>query len=152
MKNGRQRQILKLISEHSIETQEDLINRLMESGYKVTQATVSRDIKELKLIKVQSEDGKSYKYADSVADEPRSNAKFATILTETVVSTDYAMNMAVIKTYNGMAGAAAAALESMHWDGIVGTIAGDDTIMIVMRTEEKAKDITDKIAEIISNR
>ena len=145
MKNNRQKQILTLIAENEITTQEDLIEKLRESGYNVTQATVSRDIKQLKLIKIQSGND-TYKYAESGADNGvAANAKYTNILMETVSGVDYAGHLIVVKTYNGMAMAAGAAFDAMRWNGILGTIAGDDTVFIAVRSEAFAKEISERI-------
>ena len=145
MKNNRQKQILSLIAAHEITTQEELLEKLRESGYNVTQATVSRDIRQLKLIKIQS-DNDTYRYAESGAETgPAINAKYVNILSETVTDVDYAGHLIVVKTYNGMAMAAGAAFDSMRWNGILGTIAGDDTVFIAVRSEAFAKEICDRI-------
>lgn len=145
MKNARQKQILTLISEQNIETQEELIARLKATGFSCTQATVSRDIKELKLIKVAGAHG-GYHYAQShAASGSRVTAKYDKILTETVVSADYAGNMVVVKTFTGMAMAACAAIDALHWEGMLGTIAGDDTIFIVVKDEQHAGWIAERL-------
>ena len=137
MKQNRHSKILEIITRNDVETQEQLIDLLKNSGVTVTQATVSRDIKDLKLVKVAGKNG-SYKYAQTVDDSSRPAAKFHNIMKETVTSVDHAENIVVIKTFPGMAGSAAAAIDSLHHIGIVGSIAGDDTIMLVMRTKEVA--------------
>ena len=152
MKNDRQRKILTLITDYEITTQEDLIQKLRESGFHVTQATVSRDIKQLKLIKIQSHND-TYKYAVSGAETSVSiNAKYNSILTEAVVEVSSACNLVVIKTYNGMAMAAAAALDAMKWNGVLGTIAGDDTVFMAVRSEAFAKEIGTRIQMMISGK
>ena len=138
MKKDRHTRILEIIDAYAIETQDQLIAILRAEGLKVTQATVSRDIKDLKLIKAAEKGGK-YKYIRPKPTEERPSAKFHNIMKETVVSVDYAVNIVVIKTYPGMAGSAAAAIDSLHHSGIVGSIAGDDTIMLVMRSESVAE-------------
>ncbi|MBR2460709.1 MAG: arginine repressor [Clostridia bacterium] len=138
MKQNRHSKILEIIAQSDVETQEQLIELLKASGVSVTQATVSRDIKDLKLVKVASKNG-AYKYAQTVNDSARPAAKFHNIMKETVTTVDHAENIVVIKTFPGMAGSAAAAIDSLHHPGIVGSIAGDDTIMLVMRTKEVAK-------------
>lgn len=105
MKNGRQKQILTIVSEHDVETQEELIVRLKASGFKATQATVSRDIKELRLIKMATENG-HYKYVQSVGEDGKSSAKFDNVLRETVISVRNAGPIVVVRTYAGMAMAA----------------------------------------------
>ncbi len=149
MKNKRQNKILEIISSEVIETQEELISRLREQGYNVTQATVSRDIKELKLIKTTS-DGDKYHYVQGVNSENKTDVKYENILMQTVISVDIAGHLIVIKTYNGMAMAACAAIDSMGWREVVGSIAGDDTIFVAVRTEESAKSIARKLCMIIT--
>lgn len=143
MKNKRQYKILSIIKTHDVETQETLQNLLAESGFNVTQATVSRDIKDLRLVKKKTENG-VYKYAAPEEERFRRN-----IFEETVREIDYAVNTVVIKCYNGMAQAACATLDSMDYSGIVGTIAGDDTIFVLMRTESDAEKLVKIFRELI---
>ncbi len=150
MKNTRQKQILSLISDYEITTQEELIEKLRESGFNVTQATVSRDIKQLKLIKIAGEND-TYKYAISSEGTQTINAKYTNILMETVTEIDYAGNLIVVKTFNGMAMAAGAAIDAMRWNGVLGCIAGDDTIFIAVRSEAFAKEISERIQTLISS-
>ncbi|WP_440285661.1 arginine repressor [Eshraghiella crossota] len=147
MKSSRHMAILKIIKEKDVETQYDLARLLQENGYNVTQATVSRDIKLLNLIKV-SENGRQ-KYVVYANEENGNNGKYNTILKEGFVSMDMAQNILVIKTVSGMAMAVAAALDVMNFHELVGTIAGDDTIMCVIRTIEDTRLIMDKIQKII---
>ena len=150
MKNNRQKMILSLISENEITTQEELIEKLRESGFNVTQATVSRDIKQLKLIKIAG-DNENYKYAVSSSENAVAiNAKYTNILIETVTDVDYAGHLIVVKTFNGMAMAAGAAFDAMKWEGTLGCIAGDDTVFIAVRTEEYAKQISRRITDLIT--
>ena len=139
MKKDRHEMIIQIIKNSAVETQEELMLRLRDAGCNVTQATVSRDIKELQLVKVVGKDGK-YKYAVSHHTEMRSAVKFKNILKETVIRCDYAENIVVLKTYAGMAQAAAAAIDSLQMTEIVGSVAGDDTILIVLRTKEIARE------------
>ncbi len=151
MKNVRQKMILSLISEYEITTQEELIEKLRQSGFNVTQATVSRDIKQLKLIKIAG-DNETYKYAVSANENTATvNAKYTNILIETVTDIDYAGHIIVVKTFNGMAMAAGAAFDAMKWDGILGCIAGDDTVFIAVRTDEHAKEISSRLSALIAN-
>lgn len=150
MKNSRQNKILEIISSEVIETQEELISRLREQGYNATQATISRDIKELKLIKASSQ-GDTYRYVQSITSDNKKDAKYDNILMQTMVSVDIAGHLIVIKTYNGMAMAACAAIDSMGWREIVGSIAGDDTIFVAVRTEESAKSIARKLCMIMTS-
>ena len=149
MKNSRQNKILEIISNEVIETQEELISRLGEQGYNVTQATVSRDIKELKLIKASYE-GDKYRYVQSVISESKKDAKYDNILIQTMLSVDIAGHLIVIKTYDGMARAACAAIDSMGWREIVGSIAGDDTIFVAVRSEDAARTIARKLCMIMT--
>jgi len=147
MKYSRHAKILEIIENSLIETQEELAEKLKGLGMDVTQATVSRDIKELRLIKVMSEDGR-YRYAQiSHADNAISN-KLLTIFIEAFVSSDYANNIVIVKTLPGMAQAAASAVDSLKWSEIVGTIAGDDTIMIVCRAEKIAEELVNKFSRM----
>ncbi len=138
MKQNRHEKILELISEYDIETQDELIRKLREFGFDATQATISRDIKKLKLIKVAGVNGQ-YKYAASPVGDGKASAKYQNIIKETVIHMDFAENLVVLKTYPGMAQAAAAAIDAQKMMGIVGSVAGDDTILIVMRSREMAE-------------
>lgn len=150
MKTQRHAQIIDLIKNNDIETQEDLTARLRDAGFDTTQATVSRDIKELKLVKVPDDNGR-YKYALKLPEsEIRVSAKFKTILEETVLRVDVSTSIVVIKTFPGMAQAAASAIDNMKWEEIVGTIAGDDTIFVALRTTEDALILCEKIKELLN--
>lgn len=148
MKTDRHKKILEVIDRYEVGTQEELAKILNDEGYNVTQATVSRDIRELNLSKV-SVDGKRTRYATLTKDKPVASDKFLTVLKEGFVSMDMAQNILVIKTVSGMAMAVAAALDAMNFHELVGTIAGDDTIMCVIRTIEDTRLIMDKIQKII---
>jgi len=148
MKGKRHAKILELISKHEIDTQEELLKRLNENGLRVTQATVSRDIKELRLIKVQA--AKGYKYSTNAAqDTVDMSFKFHAVFSESVTSIDYAENIVVIHCYVGMANAACAALDSIQWNGVVGTIAGDDTIFCVTRDKQNAAELAEQLHRLI---
>ena len=151
MKQKRQMAILDLIEKEEISTQEELTEKLKKMGFKVTQATISRDIKELKLIKVHS-DKKGNKYSHVSSEISKSNtkssAKLYTIISEAVLSIDYANNIVIIRTIQGMAQGVAFAIDNLHQEGVMGTIAGDDTIMLVTKTEENAKKLVAKIKSI----
>lgn len=145
MKKRRHEKILELIDRFEIETQDELLGYLRNEGFAVTQATVSRDIKELRLIKLLSPGGK-YRYAHSVektADDI--SFKFGAIFKESVISVDWAGNFVAIKCYTGMANAACAALDSMGNQEIVGTIAGDDTIFVLLRGEKEAQELCQRL-------
>ncbi len=137
MKSNRKAKVVEIIETCDIENQEELLCKLKEEGFNVTQATVSRDIKELRIIKRLGANGK-YKYCLPEKDRNDFASKFTAILSSSVVSTDYANNIAVVKCYSGMAQGACAAIDAMHWDGLIGTIAGDDIIFALFRSEEQA--------------
>ena len=144
MKNARHQQILELIRREKIETQEDLADRLRETGFQVTQATVSRDIRQLQLVKTADEDG-HLRYTLSEMGDTGLSDRYRNVLRSAFVSMDFSKNIAVIKTVSGMAMAAAAALDSLDWEELLGCIAGDDTIMCVMRKEEDAASLRTKL-------
>ena len=145
MRIQRQNAILKLIGESNIETQQELTDALCKIGYDVTQATVSRDIKELRIVKRLNDSGR-YVYALSgINSDSDMNERFNIIFEKSVVSIEYAVNNIVVKTLSGMAQAAAAALDAMELPEVVGTIAGDDTIIMVVRSEESARRLVYKL-------
>lgn len=147
MKVERHSKIVELIGKYEIETQEELAEYLNNAGYQVTQATVSRDIRELKLSKVQSENGKQ-RYAVLQSQSGFSD-KYIRILRDGFMSMDMAQNMLVIKTVSGMAMAVAAALDAIHFHEIVGCIAGDDTIMCAVRSVDDTILVMDKIRKLL---
>ena len=147
-KNERQESILKLIRSKDISTQEELVSELIALGLVITQATVSRDIKELRLVKTMGANGQ-YKYAVTKTESDELLSKFRSIFAQSVVSADYAGNTIVIRCYTGMAQAACAAFDSMHWEGLVGTLAGDDTIFALCRSESYASQMKDSIKRLI---
>ncbi len=150
MKIGRQAKILELITNNEIETQEQLAELLLKNGYNVTQATISRDIRELKLSKVSTENGKQ-KYVEVTKNGVDDSYldKYVRILQNGFVSMDRAVNIIVIKTVPGMAMAVAAAIDTMHFDGLAGCIAGDDTIMCAVRTVKDTDIIMTKIKRLV---
>lgn len=149
MKISRHAKIIELINQHNIETQEELAERLNNEGFKVTQATVSRDIRDLKLTKISVEGGKQ-KYVVLKPEDDGLNEKYVRVLRDGFVSMDMAQNILVIKTVSGMAMAVAVAVDAMKWHEVVGCIAGDDTIMCAIRTVEDTKSVMDKIRKIVS--
>lgn len=148
MKKDRHGEILKLISQYTVSTQEELLEKLKEAGYNTTQATVSRDIKELNLVKQMNKQG-VYRYIESRSETEEYLSKFNAIFAHSVISSDWAGNTTVIKCYTGMAQAACASFDSMHWEGLVGTIAGDDTIFALCRTPELAQELSNSIAKLL---
>jgi len=149
LKAKRHAKILEMISRQSIDTQEDLLRNLKKEGFNVTQATVSRDIKELHLVKVMNPDG-SYSYSNITNSHVENiSDRFHSIFVQSVVKVDCAGNIVVIKCYTGMAQAACATLDSMHWDALVGTIAGDDTIFALMRTDDDAVALLSELKKLL---
>lgn len=144
MKTKRQTKMLELIKKHDIETQEELSDYLQKEGYQVTQATVSRDIRELKLSKVPTGSG-SQKYVVLKQDDSHMGDKYIRVLRDGFTSMDTAQNILVIRTVSGMAMAVAAALDALKFSEIVGCIAGDDTIFAAVHSAEEADALIDKI-------
>ncbi|MDO5345930.1 MAG: arginine repressor [Lachnospiraceae bacterium] len=150
MKIGRQAKIIDLINKHDIETQEELAEYLMKEGFRVTQATISRDIRDLKLTKIAVSGGKQ-KYAVMHSGQTGMNEKYLRVLQEGFLSMDMAQNILVVKTVSGMAMAVAAALDAMHWSEVAGCIAGDDTIMCAVRSTEETVQVMEKIRRIVGD-
>ena len=149
MKKLRQNKILELIKENIIDRQEVLQARLKESGFDVTQATVSRDIRELNIIKSTGDDG-VYKYRTVKEKETLEiNGKFALILKQAVSKVSYANNLIVVKTFSGMGSAAGAAIDALELEEIIGTLAGDDTLLIIAHDNNAAETVTAKLNELI---
>ncbi len=148
MKTVRQVAILDIIEKHDIETQEELADALRQRGIKVTQATVSRDIKELRLLKVLTPMG-AYKYATADKAENGLSERFIRMLAESLLSVAASGNLIVVKTLNGSANVAAEALDSLHWPEILGTIAGDNTILLVIRQESEVPGVVSRIQEMM---
>ncbi len=150
MKSQRQEKILEIINKYEIETQDDLIDQLEKEGFAVTQATASRDIKELKLTKVLTGRG-TYRYVKSEHKQIDVNVKFNNALVESIQKVDFAGNIIVLKTFPGLASAVAAGIDSLHIVEILGCVAGDDTIMVVVRDVESTEDIADKLKNMIKS-
>lgn len=150
MKTKRQTKMLELIKKHNIETQEELSNYLQKEGYQVTQATVSRDIRELKLTKVAMSNGRQKYAALTEANEDLSE-KYTRVFRDAFVSMDMAQNILVIKTVSGMAMAVAAAIDAMHLHEIVGCIAGDDTIMCAVRSVDDTIAVMGRLRKLVED-
>ena len=148
MKRNRQEAILRVISQYEVETQQELAQRLKEEGFEVTQATVSRDIRDMKLSKMPTGEGHQ-KYVRFHNDEKHLSGKYVNVLKDGFVSIDMAQNILVVKTVSGMAMAVAAAIDAMKYPEIVGTIAGDDTIMMAVRTVEDTKSLMNQILQLV---
>lgn len=150
MKKKRHELILKLIEEHEITTQEELLLLLQKNGFPVTQATVSRDIKELQLVKSPGRNGQT-KYMVSHHETMKSQEKkFYAIFSQSVISVDYAGNICAVKCYAGTANAAGAAIDAMDLSDIVGTLAGDDTLFVLCRTEESTKNLRSQLETMLN--
>ena len=148
MKVSRHAKIVELIGQYDVETQEELAELLNREGFQVTQATVSRDIRDLKLTKVQTEKGKQ-KYVVLQPEENQISEKYRRVLRDGFSSMDMAQNILVIKTVSGMAMAVAAALDALNWKEILGSIAGDDTVMCVARDNEQAQSVAERLKGIL---
>lgn len=148
MKKDRHEKIVELIQNFNIETQEELADRLNQEGYQVTQATVSRDIRQLKLAKVPAQEGRQ-RYAVTAHNEVHMADKYVRVLKDGFVSMEMAQNILVIKTVSGMAMAVAAALDAIKFHEIVGCIAGDDTIMCAVRSVDETIQVMEKIREML---
>lgn len=148
MKGKRQEKILELIKEYDIETQEELTRRLQEAGFSSTQGTISRDIRELKLTKVAGSGGRQ-KYAPIITEDIHVSNKYRRVLSEAILHMESAENILVVKTVPGMAMACGAAIDSISIKGVVGCIAGDDTIMCVVKEASMVKDVISEINLII---
>lgn len=148
MKRNRQEAILRVISQYEVETQQELAQRLKEEGFEVTQATVSRDIRDMKLSKMPTGEGHQ-KYVRFHNDEKHLSGKYVNVLKEGFASIDMAQNILVVKTVSGMAMAVAAAIDAMKYPEIVGSIAGDDTIMMAVRTVEDTKSLMNQILQLV---
>ena len=150
MKSQRQAKILEIISNKNIETQEQLLAELQKEGFRGTQATISRDIKELRIVKELTSLG-TYRYTVTTSDLSSSfSARLNTIFRECVISFDYAQNIIVVRTLPGLASAAGSAIDAMSLNTIVGTLAGDDTIFVLCRNEELALELVHSVREMIS--
>ena len=150
MKGQRQAKILEIISTKNVETQEQLLSELQSEGFRGTQATISRDIKELRIVKELTSLG-TYRYTTSVNEVTGSfSARLNTIFRECVIGFDYAQNIIVIRTLPGLASAAGSAIDAMNLSIVVGTLAGDDTVMVVMRDNNAAAAFSGEIKNLIN--
>ena len=150
MKSKRHSKIIEIINSKAIETQEELAEELKSAGFEATQATVSRDIKTLRLIKIQGSDGK-YRYSIINQNKNDMLEKLSSILINTVISVENIDKIVVVKTISGSASAAAEAIDRLELGEIAGTIAGDNTIFILVRTLEKAQELVERISKMLNN-
>ena len=148
MKKNRQEKLLELISRYEIDTQDELIERLRDYGYDVTQATVSRDIKEMHLFKVLAEDG-SYRYATMDRENQTTNDRLIRMLSDSVLDMTGANNLIVIHTLPGSAHVAAEAIDTLKWPEVLGTIAGDNTILMIVRSNDEVDPVIRRFNGII---
>ena len=148
MKSSRQVAILEIINHQAVETQEELAEELGKRGFRVTQATVSRDIKEMKLIKVQSSGG-TYRYALADNADTNMNERLIRMFSDTVLSMTNAYNQIILKTISASANIAAEAIDSMRWPEILGTIAGDNTILLIVRSIEEVPGVLERLNAMI---
>jgi transcriptional regulator of arginine metabolism len=148
MRSLRQSKILELISKNAVETQEELVDALKDSNFEVTQATVSRDIKELGLIKIMSDDNK-YRYAYIKSDEQKISARLVNMFRESVISIEPANNLIVLKTLGGSANAAGLVIDKLNGPEILGCIAGDDTVLLITKTSESAERVINILKDLI---
>ncbi len=153
MKTRRQKALIDLINNHAITTQEELLSGLRTLGFEVTQATVSRDIRELKISKISQSDG-TFRYVSPKDTSAHKSNTLAlnSALTESILKIDHAYNDVVIHTLPGLAQAIAAAIDSIHIEGVLGCVAGDDTILIITRSEQNADDISVSLSEMLVKR
>lgn len=148
MKNQRQARILEIVSSSDVGTQEEITERLIAEGFRVTQATVSRDLKELKLTKTMTSAGR-YRYSTGHVHDGTGMARLNNAMLESIINVRYSMNNVVIKTYPGLAQAVASSVDALQLESILGSVAGDDTIIIVTLDEESSLEISDKIKELM---
>ena len=153
MKSARHQAILDLIEKYPIDRQEDLLEHLRRAGFDVTQATVSRDIRELRLVKTATGEG-GYRYmpANGNGKVAHSPNRFETIFRESVLKVDYAGHMVLVKCFSGMANAACEVFDALKWKNVVGTLSGDDTFLIVARSERDAKTICTELGHYIGQK
>lgn len=147
-RESRQRKILDIVSSHDVDTQEELVSRLAAEGFNVTQATVSRDIRDMNLIKALTADGKKYRYAVQPAKDSKAE-RLISVFRNTVLSIRAAENLVVVKTESGSANAAAETIDRMHMDCILGVIAGDNTIFVAVDQSDNAVLVAEKLEDIL---
>ena len=148
MKTKRHAKILEIVHSTPVDTQDELLRLLRESGFEVTQATVSRDIKELRLIKTLDNNGR-YRYSTVRQENEHISSKFHSLVCDAVTGIDYAGNIVVIKCLVGMAQAACAAMDSLHWNHVIGTVAGDDTILCITKSEAQSVELTAELKKLL---
>ncbi len=148
MKTRRHAKILEIIQNEAVDTQEELLSRLCKEGFHVTQATVSRDIKELRLVKTLRKDG-TYRYTPFTGGEGAGAEKFYSLFSDAVQSVDFAGHIVVVKCFAGMANAVCAGVDGMHFKGIIGTLAGDDTFLCIAKDENNAVEMVAELKKFM---
>lgn len=148
MKSQRQAKLLEIISQYAVDTQEELMRRLREAGFQVTQATVSRDIKELRLVKTPTAQG-AYRYTVAGEEARDVSAKLRSLLADAALSVQCAANLTIMRTSPGMAQAICAAIDNMHWPSVIGTLAGEDTIFLAMGSEDAARQMAAQLNQMM---
>ena len=144
MKGNRQKKILEIINRYHVETQDDLIDQLLMEGFSVTQATISRDIRELQLTKVMTGKG-SYRYVAPKKEDMAGGMKFNSALVDSITSVEHAQNIVVIKTFPGLANAVASGIDNLAISDVLGCVAGDDTILVATQNDHAAKIFSERI-------
>ncbi len=147
-RNARREMICKLVSSERVSTQMELTQKLQAAGFSVTQATVSRDIRELRLVKISDGGGTFHYEMSKPEDQFHASGKFYSMFQSAVTGVDFARNLVVIHTYTGMAQAVCATMDGMEWPGVLGTVAGDDTVLVICRTDEAAEELTTALRDI----
>ena len=150
MKTQRHAKMREIIHTHPVDTQEELLKWLRDCGYEVTQATVSRDIKELRLIKTLDSNGR-YRYSTVRLESDSMSSKFHSLFSDAVMGIDYAGNLVVVKCLSGMAQAVCAGMDSLHWDQVIGTLSGDDTFICITKDEERSIELTSELKKLLRN-
>lgn len=148
MKVKRQAKILEIILRESVDTQEELQRLLQADGFHVTQATVSRDIREMRLVKTLGTDGR-YRYAVERHEGVQISSKFHSLFADAVTAVNFAGNIVVVKCLTGMAQAVCAAMDSLDWSGLIGTLAGDDTFIAIVTDEQRAAELTEELKKLL---
>ena len=149
-RDARRETIRRLVGSERIATQMELTRRLQAEGFPVTQATVSRDIRELRLVKIADGGGLFHYEMSKPAEQFHASGKFYTMFQSSVTGVDYANNLVVIHTYTGMAQAVCATMDGMEWPGVLGTVAGDDTVLVIAKTDQDAAELTDALKGLMS--
>lgn len=150
MKRLRQQKILQIIKDRAVTSQRDLVAALAEAGFKVTQATVSRDIRELGLVKVPVDGVLKYVAPSSQGKNARLESRLRRLIRDAVVGVETSENLVVVKTFPGAAQGVASAIDQVEWPGVVGTVAGDDTFLIVVKPRSRAAEVRNRLRALLT--